>query len=229
MQPHVSSYAPNTYERDLPSNDVASRHVRDSSRGEMQSSYLPASHRESSNQIGGVEAGGRAVPGGPRALHHGRSRGNEDMQSYGSTSSPYSAEALYDSAAQQAQEEADYTRRNPIPRKQVGAPPTNPSAGNYSTISSQQQTSSSHMRQSSLQKPLPMAPTVASDDYQDSASDERGQSRQSTDLRPVPLSVIKQSKKLTADDVVRKASGNSFDTEVIEKIAPGKGHSCSSA
>ena len=212
----------------MPSDDVAGRHVRDTRRGESQSSYLPATYRESSNQIGGVEGAGRIVPGGPRALHHGSSKGHEDVQTYGSTRSPYSAEALYESAAQQAQEESDFTRRKSIPRKQVGAPPTYPSAGPYSTSSSQQ-SSPSHMRQSSLQKPLPMAPTGARDDYQGSAPDESRQSRRSTDLRPVPLSVIKGSNKLTADDVVRKASGNSFDTEVIEKIAPGKEHSLPSS
>lgn len=223
-QPQVPSYAPNAYGGSLPSDDISNRHVRNSGRGESQSSYLSATHRESLNQNGGVEGVGRTVPGGPRALHHGSSRGNEDMQTYGSTGQPYSAEALYDTAAQQAQEEADFTRRNPIPRKQVGAPPTNSSAGTYSTTSSQQ-SSPSHMRHASLQKPLPMAPTGARDDYQGSSFDEERQSRRSTDLRPVPLSVIKGNNRLTADDVVRKASGNSFDTEVIEKIAPGKEHS----
>lgn len=222
-QPQVPSYAPNTYGGSLPSDGVAHRHVRDSSRGESQSSYLPATHRDPLNQVGGVEGAGRTVPGGPRALHHGPPKGNEVAQPYGSTTSPYSAAALYDSAAQQAQEDADLARSKSIPRKQVGAPSTNPSAGTYSMPSSHQ-SSSSHVRQSSLQKPLPMAPTGARDDYQGSALDQGRQSRPSTDLRPVPLSVIKGSNKLTAEDVVRKSSGKSFDTDVIEKVAPGKEH-----
>ena len=73
-----------------------------------------------------------------------------------------------------------------------------------------------------------MAPTLGTN-YQASPSDEDSHSRRSSELRPVPLSVIKGSNKLTADDVVRKASGNSFDTEVIEKIAPGKEHSVRNA
>lgn len=226
-QPQVPSYAPNRYAGSRPSVEFTGRHVRDSSRDEPQSSYLPATYREASNHSGGVEGGGRIVPGGPRALRHGPSRGSEDAQNYGSTNSPYSAEALYDSAAQQAQEEVDLARRRSIPRKQVGAPPTNPSAGTFSPTASQKSTPG-HIRQSSLQKPLPMAPTLGNN-YQASPSDEDSQSRRSTDLRPVPLSVIKGSNKLTAEDVVRKASGKSFDTEVIEKIAPGRERSVPNA
>ena len=197
------------------------RNARDASRGNLQYSYLPTAYRESSNQARHVEGADRTVPGGPRALKDSVPRGNaEGQNNNGSRSSPYSAEALYDSAAQQAQEESDLTRRTSIPRKMVRASPTNPSAGTFST--SHQQSPPSQMRQSSLHKPLPTAPPATRDGYQDSAPEEHRSHRPSNDLRPIPLSEIHRGNKLTGDDVVARASSNTYDTEVIETIAPGK-------
>ena len=72
------------------------------------------------------------------------------------------------------------------------------------------QNSAQHQRQSSLQKPLPTPlPEVEHSDTQHSSS-RKVASGPGTNLIPA------------AEDVVRRAKGNSYDTEVIEKLAPGE-------
>ena len=70
--------------------------------------------------------------------------------------------------------------------------------------------SAQHQRQSSLQKPLPTPlPEVEQSDTQRS-SIRKVANGPSANLIPA------------AEDVVRRAKGNSYDTEVIEKVAPGE-------
>ena len=122
-----------------------------------------------------------------------------------------SAQNMQDSTYATQEQEQDLARKRSIPRKEVGTGavgqsvnPTTPSA-----------TSSTHRRQTSSQKPLPTAP-------------HEQQARRSNDTRaPDVQSQIRDGAyvhdgPLSAEEVISRAKGNTYDTEVIEAIAPGK-------
>lgn len=90
-----------------------------------------------------------------------------------------------------------------IPRKEVGSRTTPPG------------TTSSHIRQSSLQKPLPTTPHGTQGS---SIRDSPGISGPTHATAGSPGT----GGTLTAEEVLRRAQGSSRDTTVIEKIAPGQ-------
>ena len=99
----------------------------------------------------------------------------------------------------------DISRRRSIPRKEVGGSFTSAQPKDYSTSPSGL---GGHIRQKSTPKPLPIPP---------------GQPQA---FQVQPLLGGQHSRKLgtsevTAEEIVGRAKGNTYDTEVIEKIAPG--------
>lgn len=112
----------------------------------------------------------------------------------------------------------DLARQKSIPRKQIGTSAHAPySSVQYSTSSSPQ---IGHSRQQSDLKPLPSAPILSNDGYRD----------RETAATPQPSSILDRSRPITkgymtprdGQEVVDRAKSNTYDTEVIEKIAPGK-------
>lgn len=112
----------------------------------------------------------------------------------------------------------DLARQKSIPRKQIGISVNAPYSPVQPSTSSSPQVS--HSRQQSDSKPLPSAPISINDRYGD-----RG-----TAATPQPSSILDRSRPITkgyaaprdGQDVVNRAKSNTYDTEVIEKIAPGK-------
>ena len=127
-----------------------------------------------------------------------RSDLNEGRHNYptGSTTN------TYDPAYGQHQSDG-LSRPTSIPRKEVGSRTTPPG------------TTSSHIRQSSLQKPLPTTP----DGTQGSSTRDSAGIRGPTHATAGSPGI---GGALTAEEVLRRARGTSKDTTVIETIAPGQ-------
>lgn len=112
----------------------------------------------------------------------------------------------------------DLAREKSIPRKQVGNSAPTPYSSVQSSKASNPQIG--HGPRQSDSKPLPSAPTLSDTGYG---------AQESTATPPSP-SVLDSSRPLTkgyaaprdGHEVVDRAKSNTYDTEVIEKIAPGK-------
>ena len=120
---------------------------------------------------------------------------------------PYSPSPTYDHSPVTQNTSQNILRRSSIPRKEIGAgsatsaskrfPAAPPDLGNQS-------------RQSGIQKPLPTPPGVP-DTFQNQGP-IKGQHSKNLDATGM----------LSAEEVVSRAKGNTYDSEVIEKIAPGQ-------
>lgn len=98
----------------------------------------------------------------------------------------------YDGPASKEGDDANLARQISVPRKQVGTSPNVPRSSVQPPIPSNRQ--QGHSRNQSASKPLPAAPMSSNDapGLQD------------------------------AQEVVNRAKSNTYDTTVIEKVAPGK-------
>ncbi len=111
----------------------------------------------------------------------------------------------------------DLARQKSISRKQVGTPTHAPYSPVQPSTSSSPQLS--HNQHQSDSKPLPFVPTSSNDGYGDHG----------TPVLSQPSSILDRSRPITkgyaaprdGKDVVDRAKSNTYDTEVIEKIAPG--------
>ena len=108
-------------------------------------------------------------------------------------------------------EEQGLSRKRSIPRKLVGSGST--SQASEPVVSSSTNTDF-HSRQSTLQKPLPVAPYG----NQGLGSDEAPSTTGIGQVRNLPQAA---NLSITAQDVINRSRGNTRDTEVIETIAPG--------
>lgn len=144
-----------------------------------------------------------------------------------SMSQPYHGESsskprsnAYDSPNLQDEDEAGLARQNSIPRKQIGASANIP----YPSIqpSSPLGAQTGHSRQQSAPKPLPPTPAAASRGYNDRQMDSASPPSSILNRsRPIPTS---QAGPRDAQDVVDRAKTDTYDTQVVETVAPGQSH-----
>lgn len=124
----------------------------------------------------------------------------------------------HDAPREQGEYDAALVRQKSIPRKQIGtsAQVPYPSAESSAIPSSH----ISHGRQKSASKSLPST----------SLSSGNGYEARKMEAPPQPASILNRSRPITRDSakprdgqqVVNRAKSNTYDTEVIEKVAPGK-------
>lgn len=131
---------------------------------------------------------------------------------------PNSRPDVYDTPTGQGDYDAGPTRHNSIPRKQVGA---SAQGSLPSPESSTLRTSQiGHSRQQSASKALPTTPVSSGKGYEARRPEAASQ----------PASILDRSRPITrgpaqphdAQDVVKRAKSDTYDTEVIEKVAPGE-------
>lgn len=110
----------------------------------------------------------------------------------------------------------DLARQKSVTRKQVGASPQAPhSPAQFSTSANSQPVNN---RQKGT-KPLPSAPTSMGNDYQSSRDAPTSQSSSMLERsRPVGRGNVVPH---NGQEIVNRAKSNTYDTEVIEKVAPG--------
>ena len=123
----------------------------------------------------------------------------------------------YDTPNLQDEDDAGPAQQNPIPRKQIGTSATTP----YSSVeaSSPSGTQTGYSRQQIAPKALPPTPAAASLGHTD------GQ----TESTPQKSNVLNRSRPISknqtglrdAQDVVDRAKTNTYDTQVVETVAPG--------
>ena len=124
----------------------------------------------------------------------------------------------YDSPNLQDEDDTSLARQNPIPRKQIGTFADTP----YSSVqaSSPPRAQIGHSRQQSAPKPLPSIPVAADLGYANRQTESTHQSSSILNRsRPVPTS---QTGLREAQDVVERAKTNTYDTQVVERVAPGQ-------
>ena len=116
------------------------------------------------------------------------------------------------------EDDADLARQNSIPRKRIGKSAAIAHANIQESISSGAQ--SGHSRQQSTPKPLPSIP----------AAENRGRTDRHMDSAPQPSGTVNRSRPMStsqaclqdAQDILDRAKANTYDTTVVESVAPGK-------
>ena len=155
-----------------------------------------------------------------RPVNEGNAQGFSLSQPYQGDLSPSPKANAYNSSNMQAEDDAGLTRQNSIPRKQIGTSPNTPYSPVQALPPSRAQTG--HSRQQSVPKPLPSTPAAASRGYTDRQTDPAPQpSNILHRSRPIPTS---QTALRDAQDVVDRARTNTYDTQVVETVAPGQSH-----
>ena len=148
---------------------------------------------------------------------------NEGNAQRDSMSQPYRGDLSipranpYDSPNLQDDDDAGLARQNSIPRKQIGTSRNTPHSSVQASSPPKAQTG--HSRQQSAPKPLPSTPVAPS----------RGYTDRQTDSAPQPSSILNRSRPIPtsqagprdAQDVVDRAKTNTYDTQVVETVAPG--------
>ena len=130
------------------------------------------------------------------------------IESYSTRQAPYPPAGKYDSGVGPQQTGSDLPRRRSIPRKEVGTGLTSSSiAGNSS---SPLQMSMSPKQHSSVQKPLPTPPNEPLVFGGQRSSTGHSATSSSVGQAPAP------------EEVVQRAKSSTYETEVIERIAPGQ-------
>ena len=124
----------------------------------------------------------------------------------------------YDTPNLQDEDDAGLVRQNPIPRKRIGASAKTPYSSS-AEASSPLGTQAGHNRQQSGPKPLPPTPAAASLGQTDREMDNTPQ-RSSILNRSSPDST-NQAGLRDAQDVADGAKTNTYDTQVVETVAPG--------
>ena len=124
----------------------------------------------------------------------------------------------YDKSVQQREQDVDLVRQKSIPRKRVG----NSSNMPYSSVPQPaSNTATSHSRKSSATKPLPSVPVPSTNGY---ASRKLAESSQQ------PSSILDRSRPIArgptgpcdGQEILDRAKSNTYDTQVIETVAPGQ-------
>lgn len=129
-----------------------------------------------------------------------------------------SRQHAYDVPAPQDRYDADLARPKSTPRKQVGTSANAPYSSAQSQVPSNGQLS--HSRNQSAPKPLPSVPVSSTDGHEPRRTEAMPQSTSVLD-RSRPISRVVNGPR-DAQDVINRAQTNTYDTEVIEKVAPGK-------
>ena len=124
----------------------------------------------------------------------------------------------YESPHFQDEDDAGLARHNSIPRKQIGTSASTPYSPPPPSSPPRAQTSQS--RQQSAPKPLPSTPAAVS----------RGHTDRQMDCAPQPPSILNRARPIPtshaglqdAQDVVDRAKTDTYDTDVVETVAPGQ-------
>ena len=127
----------------------------------------------------------------------------------------------YESPKQQDEGDRGLARQNSIPRKQLGmsASTIQPSV----TTSPSPRTQTGQTRHQSIPKPLPSTPAAESPVHTNRLADSLSQPSSILNRsRPVPTSHMVPR---DAQDVVDRAKTSSYDTTVVETVAPGQSRS----
>lgn len=202
-----------------PSSPYTSRstpHYQDSVNPDWNAGSRPA-HNETNLPDSYAERGNDSPSSGsPRIVHDGDYRQSAPSTPYrNGISSNTRSNGPNTSMSRDGYQ--DLARQKSISRKQVGTPTPAPYSPVQPSTSSSPQLS--HNQHQSDYKPLPFVPTSSNDGYGD-----RG-----TPVLPQAPSILDRSRPITkgyaaprdGKDVVDRAKSNTYDTEVIEKIAPG--------
>ena len=131
-----------------------------------------------------------------------------NIEPYSKRQAPYSPTGKHDSAIGPQQTRSDMSRRRSIPRKEVGTGlPSQLTAGNSISPTD---ASMNYNQHSNVQKPLPTPPNepLALRGHHSS----KGHFAKSFSASQLPA----------PEEVVQKAKSSTYDTEVIERIAPGQ-------
>ena len=181
----------------------------------QHSQYAPQNSATSQNR----EYGPRNNAGGIRPVTEGNNQGMMSQNYRGDLSSGPRSNA-YNSANLQNEDDEGLAGQDSIPRKQIGT-----SANTlYSSVqaSSPTRAQPGHSRQQSAPKPLPSIPAAASRGYADRQTESASQPSSILNRsRPIPPS---QAGPRDAQDIVDRAKTNTYDTQVVETVAPGQSY-----
>ena len=162
-----------------------------------------------------------ADPVDTRPINEEYARRDSMPQSHPADSSSNQKINAYSSPSMQDGYDEALARQDSIPRKKIGTSANTPRSSGRAPSPPIAQVS--HSRQQSATKPLPSTPAAASqgntDRQMESASWPSGTHNRS---RPNQKS---HSGLRDAQDVVDRAKTNTYDTQVIETVAPGQSHS----
>lgn len=187
------------------------------------------------NHNAGYKAPSRDPPLQPHASREGNSgqeqtthnipdsgAANQQDERMPSTSKSYKGDFTVNSRSNdfsgQREYDTDLARQRSIPRKEVGSSIQAPYLPTQSSTSPSAQIG--HGREPRASKPLPSAPIPL----------HNGHEAHSAEAPIQPTSILDRSRPVSrglapprdAQDVVNRAKTNTFDTEVIEKVAPGE-------
>ena len=127
----------------------------------------------------------------------------------------------YYSPNYQDEDDAGLARRKSIPRKKLGTSASTPYSSGLASSPPRAQTGQS--RQQNAHKPLPFTPAAISHGYTDRQTDPTPQPSSILNRpRPIPTS---QTGLQDAQDIVERAKSNTYDTKVVETVAPGQSRS----
>lgn len=147
-------------------------------------------------------------------------RASMAQPSHGDLSSDPGAKAFY-SPNYQDEDDAGLARRKSIPRKKLSTSTSTPYSSGLASSPPRAQTGQS--RQQNAQKPLPFTPAAVSHGYTDLQTDPNPQPSSILNRpRPIPTS---QTGLQDAQDIVDRAKSNTYDTKVVETVAPGQSRS----
>ena len=124
----------------------------------------------------------------------------------------------YDSLNFQDEDDAVLARQNSIPRKQIGTSASTPHSSIPASALSRAQTG--QIRQQNAPKPLPSTPATVDREYTDHY----------TDSAHHPSHILNRSRPISsnqtglpdAQGVVDRAKTSTYDTDVVEVVAPGQ-------
>lgn len=124
----------------------------------------------------------------------------------------------YDSLNFQNEDDAVLARQNSIPRKQIGTSASTP----YSSVpaSSPSRAQTGQIRQQNALKPLPSTPATVDREYTDHYADSAHHPSHILN-RSRPIST-NQTGLPDAQGVVDRAKTSTYDTDVVEVVAPGQ-------
>lgn len=178
--------------------------------------YAPRNSATSQNR----EYAPRNNAAGIRPVNEGNAQKVSMSQPYRGDSSSNPRSNAYGSPNLQDEDDTGLARQNSIPRKQIGTSANAP----YSSVqaSSPPSAQTDYSRQQSAPKPLPSTPAAAS----------RGYTDRQTDSAPQPSNILNRSRPIStsqaglrdAHDVVDRAKNNTYDTQVVETVAPAVVH-----
>ena len=155
-----------------------------------------------------------------RPVNEGNAPGVSMSQPYRGDISSSSRANAYDTPKLQDEDDSGLAQQSPVPRKPLGTSATTPYSSVEASLPSGTQTG--YSRQQIAPKALPPTPAAASLGHTDRQTDPTSQ-KSSVLNRSRPIST-NQAGLRDAQDVVDRATTNTYDTQVVETVAPGKSH-----